>query len=198
MLGGLRVATVADAAQLLAIYGPYVLNTTVTFETQVPTEQAFAGRIAGTLAQFPYLVWESAGEIAGYAYAHRFAERAAYDWAAEASIYLAPAVQGTGVAQCLYGALIELMQAMNYAHLYGIITHPNPRSESFHKSMGFELTAYLPNVGYKMNRWVDVVYYRLPLCPLPTRPVNVIPFANLPQRLVRRVLMDRSAAVSHE
>ncbi len=87
---------------------------------------------------------------------------------------------------------------MNYAHLYGIITHPNPRSESFHKSMGFELTAYLPNVGYKMNRWVDVVYYRLPLCPLPTRPVNVIPFANLPQRLVRRVLMDRSAAVSHE
>ncbi len=194
MLGGLRVATAADAAQLLAIYAPYVLHTTVTFETQVPTEQAFAGRIAGTLGQFPYLVWESAGEIAGYAYAHRFAERAAYDWTAEASIYLAPAAQGTGVAQCLYGALIELMQAMNYVHLYGVITHPNPRSEAFHKSMGFELTAYFPNVGYKLNRWVDVVHYRLPLCPLPTRPVDTVPFANLPQRLVQRVLTRHSGA----
>ena len=78
-----------DAAGILAVYAPYIRETAVTFETEVPAPDAFTARVAGICADFPYLVLEADGELAGYAYAHRQAERAAYAWNAELSIYLA-------------------------------------------------------------------------------------------------------------
>lgn len=51
-----------DAAALLAIYAPYVRETAITFEYDVPSEKEFAGRIAHTLEKFPYLVAENDGE----------------------------------------------------------------------------------------------------------------------------------------
>ena len=197
MIGQLRAATASDAAAILAIYSPYITRTTITFETQIPTEQAYAGRIGDILAHFPFLVWESAGQIMGYAYAHRFAARAAYDWAAECSVYLAPEAQGTGIAHCLYSALIDLLKAMNYVHLYSLITYPNERSERFHKSVGFKLVAYLPSVGYTLDRWIDLAYYHLELVALPPKPLPTIAFRSLPVAQVHRILTDRSH-IDHE
>ena len=84
----IRKATENDAESLLKIYEPYITNTTITFEYDVPTAEAFADRIRETAAAFPYLVCEQDGIIMGYAYAHRIRERAAYDWDAELSVYL--------------------------------------------------------------------------------------------------------------
>ena len=78
-----------DASRILAVYAPYIERTAVTFETEVPDGAAFAARVAGIAEAFPYLLLEIDGELAGYAYAHRQAERAAYQWNAELSIYLA-------------------------------------------------------------------------------------------------------------
>ena len=78
-----------DAAGILAVYAPYIRETAITFETEVPALAAFERRVAEIGADFPYLVLEVDGELAGYAYAHRQAERAAYAWNAELSIYLA-------------------------------------------------------------------------------------------------------------
>ena len=83
----IRKATENDAESLLKIYEPYITNTTITFEYDVPTAEAFADRIRETAAAFPYLVCECDGVIMGYAYAHRIRERAAYDWDAELSIW---------------------------------------------------------------------------------------------------------------
>ena len=93
----IRKATENDAESLLKIYEPYITNTTITFEYDVPTAEAFADRIRETAAAFPYLVCEQDGMIMGYAYAHRIRERAAYDWDAELSIYLAQGTHGHGV-----------------------------------------------------------------------------------------------------
>ena len=90
----IRKATENDAESLLKIYEPYITNTTITFEYDVPTAEAFADRIRETAAAFPYLVCECDGVIMGYAYAHRIRERAAYDWDAELSIYLAQGTHG--------------------------------------------------------------------------------------------------------
>ena len=68
----IRMAGLEDAAALLAIYAPYVRETAITFEYDVPSEKEFAGRIAHTLEKFPYLVAENDGEIVGYAYAGAF------------------------------------------------------------------------------------------------------------------------------
>ncbi len=93
----IRMATPDDAEALLAIYAPYVRDTAIAFEWDVPTVEEFRARIARTLERYPYLVAESAGGRAlGYAYAGPFRERKAYDWACELSIYVARDARGCG------------------------------------------------------------------------------------------------------
>ena len=75
----IRVATPADATAVAAIYAPYVKETTITFDYAVPSEEDFAQRIAETVTTYPYFVAEDNGVILGYAYAHAYKERAAYD-----------------------------------------------------------------------------------------------------------------------
>ena len=83
------VVAAISAAALLAIYAPYVRETAITFEYDVPDEREFAARIRHVLEKFPYLVAEADdGEIVGYAYAGVFHPRAAYQWCAEMSVYV--------------------------------------------------------------------------------------------------------------
>ena len=84
----IRTASAADAPALLKIYRPYVENTAITFEYDVPSTEEFASRIQHTLRKYPYLVAEEKGTLLGYAYAGPFHERPAYDWAVETSIYV--------------------------------------------------------------------------------------------------------------
>ena len=110
----IRKATENDAESLLKIYEPYITNTTITFEYDVPTAEAFADRIRETAAAFPYLVCEQDGMIMGYAYAHRIRERAAYDWDAELSIYLAQGTHGHGVGTTVL--IQEMIQRVAQNH----------------------------------------------------------------------------------
>ena len=75
----IRNATPDDAEALLGIYAPYVEQTAITFEIERPTLADFRQRIETISAEFPYLVAETGGHIAGYSYANRFMERAAYN-----------------------------------------------------------------------------------------------------------------------
>ena len=76
----IRVATPDDAPALLKIYAPYVKNTSITYEYDVPSEEEFRRRIESTLRRYPYLVLEREGDILGYAYAGPLHSRPAYDW----------------------------------------------------------------------------------------------------------------------
>ena len=82
------MARPGDAPALLAIYAPYVRDTAVSFEYEVPSQEEFARRIARTLEKYPYLAAQREGELLGYACTGPFVGRAAYGWAAETSIYL--------------------------------------------------------------------------------------------------------------
>ena len=108
----IRPADPADAPALLDVYAPYVRQTAITFEYDVPTAEEFAGRIAQTLARYPYLAAEADGEIAGFAYASPFHARAAYGWDAETSIYLRPGLQRHRLGTRLYRVLLALLHAL--------------------------------------------------------------------------------------
>ena len=86
----IRIATTADVPEMLAIYTPYVENTTVSFEYVPPTLEEFTNRFATYTRQFPWLVWEEGGVLLGYAYASAPFSRAAYGWCAEPTVYLRP------------------------------------------------------------------------------------------------------------
>ena len=174
----IRIAAETDLPQILAIYGPYVENTTISFEYDVPTMEAFRERFLGITKQFPWLVWEEEGQILGYAYACAPFERAAYRWCAEPSIYLLPQAQGKGIGRKLYEVLHEILIAQGYRLSYAIITSENEASLAFHRSMDYTETAQFPGCGYKFGKVLGVTWMEKTLVSVDT-PINEpIPFPN--------------------
>ena len=172
----IRIATEADLPRLLAIYGPYVENTTVSFEYEVPTLDAFLTRFRKITEQFPWLVWEEDGTVLGYAYACAPFDRAAYQWCAEPSIYLMPEAQGKGIGKRLYEALEEILTAQGYRLSYAIITSENEASLAFHRAMGYKETAHCPGCGYKFGRWLGVTWMEKTLVSVDTSMNSPVPF----------------------
>ena len=154
----IRLAKPSDARSLLDIYAPYVENTAITFEYEVPTIEDFAIRIEKTLEKYPYLVAEEDGVVLGYAYASTYYARAAYDWAVELSVYVSQDARGKGVGSKLYDALEEMLEKMGYIHFLACISLPNEASLALHRKRGYQQVAHFPKIGYKFNRWYDIVW----------------------------------------
>ena len=131
-MGKIRMATAADTKAILDIYAPYIEHTNITFEYVVPTEAEFASRIEEILEKYPYLVYEEDGVIGGYAYAHQFMVRAASQWGAELSVYLAPAFQKKGLGKAFYRALMDILRLQNVEKVYGCIEATNRASYVLH------------------------------------------------------------------
>ena len=154
----IRPVQLSDAETIRAIYQPYVTETAITFEVDVPTVQEFEGRITKTLTKFPYLVAEVDGKVVGYAYASTYYARDAYDWTTELSIYVAKEARGQGIGSALYTALEEELQARGYLRFLACIAVPNEASISMHEKRGYVQVAHFPKIGYKFNKWHDIVW----------------------------------------
>ena len=154
----IRLATQADIPAILDIYGPYILNTAISFEYSVPTLEEFTERFQSITAQFPWLVWEENGKVLGYAYGSLPFGRAAYRWVAASSIYLAPEAHGKGIGRKLYHALETLLARQGYRKTYAIITSDNPGSRRFHEKLGFRFLCEFPDCGIKFSKLYSVVW----------------------------------------
>ena len=144
----IRTASAADAPALLKIYRPYVENTAITFEYDVPSTEEFASRIQHTLRKYPYLVAEEKGTLLGYAYAGPFHERPAYDWAVETSIYVDQSLKHRGIGRMLHDALETALREQGILNMNACIAYP-PKDRlvgEFHKC------------GYKFNHWYNMVW----------------------------------------
>ena len=159
----IRLAKESDIPAILDIYGPYVLNTAVSFEYSVPTLEEFTERFRTVTAQFPWLVWEEDGKVLGYAYGSLPFGRAAYRWCAASSIYLSPQAQGKGIGSRLYAALEAILTEQGYRKTYAIITSDNPASLRFHEKNGFRFLAEFPDCGIKFHKLYSVVWLEKPL-----------------------------------
>lgn len=174
-----RFADVTDAEKLLAIYAPYIQNTSITFEYDIPSVSEFEKRIKAVTTQFPWLICEVGGEFAGYVYAAAHHERAAFQWDAEVSVYLAERFHRFGIASALYQCLFELLAEQGCCNLYALITVPNEQSIGFHQSCGFRQVGMQPHVGYKFGKWYGMSTLEKPLrdfnepvVPTPTKTVH--------------------------
>ncbi len=161
-----RIAREEDLGAMLEIYRPYVETTTYSFEYELPTMEEFTHRFRSHIAQFPWLVWEENGEVLGYAYAGAPWERVAYSWTAEVSIYLSPEIHGRGVGRRLYEVLERILTAQGYRTVYALITTENQGSLTFHEKLGYHYRTEFPNCGYKMGRWLGVIWLEKQLNPL--------------------------------
>lgn len=175
----IRTATESDAKELLSIYAPYVENTAITFEYEVPSCEEFKERIRKTLENHPYLAAIEGNEILGYAYASPFKNRAAYNWSAETSIYLKESARGRGIGRALYTALEEILRKQNIINLNACIVYPHPQSEAFHERMGYQRVAHFTKCGYKLGQWHDMIWMEKMIAEHPDSPDAVIPFSAL-------------------
>ena len=154
-----RMASEEDTPEIHAIYKPYVTNSAITFEVEVPTVEEFGQRIRSISAEYPYIVCLSDRGMAGYAYAHRHMERVAYQWNAELSVYIDSGSQGCGIGRRLYAALIAILTLQNVKNVYGGVTSPNEKSERLHESLGFTKLGTYRKTGYKCGAWHDVIWF---------------------------------------
>lgn len=168
----IRFAAPDDVPAILNIYAPYITESTTSFEYEVPTVSEFSGRVQTIQQQFPYLVAERDGQVLGYAYASKHRDRTAYQWSVETSVYMHPDGQRQGIARQLYTSLFDLLRRQGYYSAYAGITLPNPASETFHRSMGFETVGFFKNIGYKFGAWHDVIWLQLALQVYRTNPVQ--------------------------
>ena len=175
----IRVAVEADVPAILAVYAPYILTTTYTFEYDVPTVSDFLERFRGITQQFPWLVWEENGEILGYAYASPPYTRAAYRWCAEPSVYLRPEARGRGIAKALYDALEKILTVQGYQVLYALITEENLASRRFHEKMGYRFSVLFPDCGFKFGRWLGLIWMEKRLKPVEIPNKSPTPWSEL-------------------
>lgn len=161
----IRFATTKDAGALLKIYEPYVRQTAITFEYEVPSLEDFTGRIENVLEKYPYLVAEENGNIVGYAYVSPFKTRAAYDWAVETSVYVDMEHKRKGIGKYLYEVLEEILKKQGILNVNACIAYPVTEDEyltmdsvKFHEKSGYTLVGRFHECGYKFHKWYDMVW----------------------------------------
>ncbi len=181
-----RDATLRDAAGILKIYAPYIENTAITFEYEVPSLPAFEARMAHIMEKYPYIVAVADGVIRGYAYASAFRSRAAYGWACEMTIYLDPCIQKCGAGKKLYAALEERLQRMGVLNCYACIAYPEEEdayltknSYCFHSHLGYREVGRFHKCAYKFGRWYDMVYLEKAIGRHGTPQADIVPYKDL-------------------
>lgn len=157
--------TEEDAEALLEIYAPYVKNTAISFEYEVPSSEEFRERIQTISSRLPYIKAISGNRILGYAYAAPFKTRRAYDWSVEATVYVKQNLRRQGIGKMLYRALESSLQEMGIRNMNACIAVPEKEdshltndSQLFHESMGFQLVGTFHKSGYKFHTWYDMIW----------------------------------------
>lgn len=167
----IRFARKEDAKEINRVYSEYI-DTSITFEERMPTIEEQERRISRISAFYPYLVAEEEGRLLGYAYAHAYDERDAYDWTVELSIYLAHEALRRRVGTKLYQELFKMLEKMGVYNLVAIISRPNPESVAFHESLGFFNRGCVQDAGFKHDAWHDVMYFEKQIGSLSQNPAK--------------------------
>jgi phosphinothricin acetyltransferase len=188
-----RTAEEADGEAIAAIYAPYVQNTPISFETEPPTPEVMAARIARTLETHPWFVAEYDGKVVGYAYAGKHRERAAYRWTVDTTIYVDAVAHRRGIGQALYRALLNTLRQQAFRSAFAEIVLPNPGSIRLHEAVGFRSVGVHKNIGFKLGRWHDIGYWCLGLAEAVPSPCEPIPFAAFRRTPAFALPLGRSA-----
>ena len=157
----IRKAKEEDAKKIADLYNVFIESSVVTFETEIISMQAMWARIEQIREKYPFLVAEIDGEFAGYAYATSWKPRQAYSATVESTIYMRPQFTGKGLGFELYTRLLHQLKENHIHAVLGGIALPNEASIALHKKCGFEHVGTLREVGFKLDRWIDVAYYEI-------------------------------------
>jgi L-amino acid N-acyltransferase len=153
----LRLATVADAETLRAIYNREVLETTNTFDLEprsLGEQQAWIAEREGALG---VVVAEVDGQVVGFASLSPYRPRAAYRTTVENSVYVDESARGSGVGRALMQELIDVATQRGFHTIVAHIVAGHEPSIGLHHACGFQVIGTEREVGRKFGKWLDVV-----------------------------------------
>ncbi len=155
-----RAAKYSDLPQITGIYLHHVLHGTGSFEEIPPSQDDMHERMQTLLdGGYPYLVVEVDGQIAGFAYAGPYKLRSAYRFTVEDSIYVSPEFARQGIGSTLLSNLIHECKKSGFRQMMAVIgDSDNHASLSLHERHGFKQLGVAKNIGFKFERWLDIVY----------------------------------------
>lgn len=174
----IRLAQLSDSKFLSNIYEQYI-NTEITFEYAAPTLEEFQNRIKEIYQTYPYIVCTENEKPIGYAYAHRYKARAAYEWDVEISVYIDKNCTSKGLGTRLCSVLIEILKLQGIKNIYSYITESNIQSKKLHLKLGFKSVGIYCNTGFKNGKWLDVEAFEKQIGSYDTQPSNIIPISEL-------------------
>lgn len=183
----IRTVTEKDAHELLEIYRPYVEDTAITFEYDVPSVEEFSDRIRRISANYPYIAAVEKGEIQGYA----------YDWSVEVTVYVKKGLHRKGIGAKLYSTLEKLLAAQHITNLYACVAYPEKEDEyltfdsvKFHEKMGYTIIGTFHRCAFKFNKCYHMVWLEKILTQTDTTPLPVIPFSKLDKALINKIVLE--------
>jgi L-amino acid N-acyltransferase YncA len=158
-----RPASARDADACVAIYGPYVQNTAISWEIEIPSVDEMASRIASAQRTHEWLVLEHDDQVIGFAYGHALNRTPSHKWSAQTGIYVSGDHHRAGGGRKLYAQVLRRLTERGYRRAFAGITQPNEASNCFHRSFGFRDAGLYRRVEWKHNSWHDVAWMQLDL-----------------------------------
>lgn len=162
----IRPATSADVPEILAIYNQVIATSTAIYtETPVTLADRMAWFEARQKQGFPVLVAEEGGAVLGFASFGDFRAWPCYRYSVEHSVHIRDDARGTGIGSRLIEALLLEARRLGKHVMIAAVDAANEASLRFHERLGFEKVGHFREVGYKFNRWLDLVFLQKTLEP---------------------------------
>lgn len=149
-----------DLQHICDIYNHYILTTHASFETEPVTQEEMERRMQEYTSNYPWLVYEENGKVLGFCYASKWRPRPAYRYTAEVTIYLEKDHLSKGIGKLLYQELFSQLKSQAIHSIIATIALPNEKSQALHEGLGFEQVAHFKDMGFKLEKWIDVGYWQ--------------------------------------
>ena len=160
----IRNAALTDVPGILRIFNEAIRHTTAVYDDRPRSLEMQKAWFEKKRSDFmPVIVAVNEGEVVGFGTYGIFRPLDGYRYSVEHSVYVLKEFRGKGIGKMLLTELISLAQKEGYHTIVAGIDTENTASIAFHEAFGFKEVGRLQEVGYKFERWLDLIFMQLML-----------------------------------
>lgn len=157
----IRHAVQSDLIAINNIYNHYVLHSTCTYQEDPEPIEGRRRWFAHHGETHPIIVAETGNQIVGWGSLSPYHTRSAYRRTVENSVYVHHDYHRRGIGSLLLDELITHARGLRHHVIIAAIDAEQPVSIALHARFGFQKVGQMKHLGFKFNRWLDVIYMEL-------------------------------------
>jgi phosphinothricin acetyltransferase len=158
-MSDLTDATEADLEGVVGIYNEVIANTTAVFaNVPVTVDERRRWWQARTAQGYPVLIARDERGVVGFGSFGDFRAWPGYRFTVEHTLHVRADARGRGIGTQMLRALVGRARALGKHVMIAGIDADNAGSIRLHERLGFTRAGMLREVGYKFDRWLDLVF----------------------------------------